>query len=266
MQTILVIEDEAQTRKVLLNCLKFEGYRAIEADNGRIGIKLAQEYHPDLIVCDIMMPDIDGYEVLYMLRQQLSTLAIPIIFLTAKVSMSDLRRGMDLGAEDYLTKPCNVERFLTAITTRLKRKEELKKCYTPDSNNSNSQSFFTQYKLPKYSKTAKVFEFIEANFHRPLELKEVASNLGYSPAYLTNLVRQKTGRTVKQWIIERRMNQARQLLLDTDRAIAQIATDTGYTDTGYFIRQFKQLHGTSPNLWRHNPQNEKMLPTTSINH
>ena len=102
MQTILVIEDEAQTRKVLLNCLKFEGYKAIEADNGRTGIKLAREHHPDLIVCDIMMPDLDGYGVLSMLRQQLSTLAIPIIFLTAKVSMLDLRLGMNLGAEDYL--------------------------------------------------------------------------------------------------------------------------------------------------------------------
>ena len=90
------------------------------------------------------------------------------------------------------------------------------------------------------------------NFHRPLELKEVAAHLGYSPAYLTNTVRQKTGRTVKQWIIERRMDRARQLLLDTEKAIAQIAEDTGYTDTGYFIRQFKQLHGASPHLWRKN--------------
>ena len=101
-----------------------------------------QEHHPDLIVCDIMMPDIDGYGVLSMLRQQLSTLAIPVIFLTAKVSMSDLRLGMNLGAEDYLTKPCNVERFLTAITTRLKRKEELQKCYSFTSNTDNSKSFF----------------------------------------------------------------------------------------------------------------------------
>ena len=132
MTTILIIEDEAQTRKVLLDCLKFEGYRAIEADNARTGIKLARENHPDLIVCDIMMPDIDGYGVLSILRQQLSTLMIPFVFLTAKVSMSDLRRGMDLGAEDYLTKPCNVERFLSAITARLNRKAQLQQCYSTE--------------------------------------------------------------------------------------------------------------------------------------
>ena len=257
MQTILVIEDEAQTRKMLLNCLRFEGFKALEADNGKTGIKLAQKHLPDLIVCDVMMPEIDGYGVLSMLRKQLSTLAIPIIFLTAKVSTIDFRRGMDLGAEDYLTKPCNIERFLTAITTRLKRREELKKCYTSDFDRPKTKAFFARQEVPKCNKTAKVFEFIEANFHRPLELKEVAANLGYSPAYLTNLVRQKTGRTVKQWIIERRMNKARQLLLDTEQAIAQIATDTGYTDTGYFIRQFKQIHGTSPNIWRNNPQSQR---------
>ncbi len=257
MQTILVIDDEAQTRKVLLNCLRFEGFKAIEADNGKAGIKLAQEHHPDLIVCDIMMPELDGYGVLSMLRQQLSTIAIPIIFLTAKVSMLDLRFGMDLGAEDYLTKPCNVERFLTAITARLKRKEDLQKCYVSHSNSSSCESFFAKKELLKCSKTTKVFEFIEANFYRPLELKEVAANLGYSPAYLTNLVRQKTGRTVKQWIIERRMEKARQLLLNTEKAIAQIARDTGYTDTSYFIRQFKQLHGTSPKLWRSNTENRQ---------
>ncbi|MCC0177133.1 response regulator [Waterburya agarophytonicola K14] len=250
MKTILVIEDEAQTRKVLLNCLKFEGFKAIGADNGKTGIKLAQEHCPDLIVCDIMMPEMNGYDVLSILRQKISTLAIPVIFLTAKVSMFDLRLGMDLGAEDYLTKPCNIERFLTAITTRLRRKEELQKSYAADFNTPDSKSFFDREELSKCSKTTKVFEFIEANFDRPLELKEVASNLGYSPAYLTNFMRQKTGRTVKQWIVQRRMDKARQLLLDTEKTISQIAIDTGYVDTSYFIRQFKRLHGTSPNLWR----------------
>lgn len=253
MKTILVIEDETQTRKVLLNCLKFEGFKAFEADNGKKGLKLAQEHHPDLIVCDIMMPEMNGYEVLSALRQQLSTLAIPVIFLTAKVSMFDLRFGMDLGAEDYLTKPCTVDRLLTAIKTRLKRKEELQKCYDRRFNSSSSESFFETNNLPKCAKISQVFEFIEENYHKPLKLTEVASALGYSPAYLTYMVRQKTGRTVKQWILERRMNTARKLLLNTEQSITQIAKKIGYMDTGYFIRQFRQLHGTSPNLWRNSP-------------
>ncbi|MBE9042973.1 response regulator [Pleurocapsales cyanobacterium LEGE 10410] len=254
MKTILVIEDEAQTRKVLLNSLKFEGFKAIEADNGKTGLELAQKYHPDLIVCDIMMPEVDGYEVLSSLRQQLSTIAIPIIFLTAKVDLFDIRFGMNLGAEDYLTKPCTVDRLLNAIATRLKRKEELQKSYAHHHSDFNSQSFFDKVNVPRCSRIAKVFEFIEANYHQPLELKEVAAALGYSPAYLTCLVRQKTGRTVKQWIIECRMDTARQLLLNTEQSVTQIAKKTGYIDTGYFIRQFKRLHGTSPQLWRNSPK------------
>lgn len=258
MKKILVIEDEAQTRKLLLNCLKFEGFGAFEAANGKLGLKLARERHPDLIVCDILMPVMDGYEVLAALRQQASTVAIPVIFLTAKVSMFELRLGMDLGAEDYLTKPCTVDRLLRAINTKLKRKEELQQWYGLHPDRDNSQAFFAANNVSKCAKIERVFEFIEQNYHRPLELKEVASALGYSPAYLTNLVRQKTGRTVKQWIIARRMDRARQLLLNTERSITQIAQKTGYVDTGYFIRQFRQLHGTSPHSWRNSPKQQEI--------
>ena len=255
MTTILIIEDEVQTKKVLLDSLRFERFKAIAADNGKAGLDLAKKHCPNLIVCDIMMPEMNGYEVLSALREQSSTTAIPIIFLTAKVTMSELRLGMDLGAEDYLTKPCTVDRLLTAIKARLRRDRELKQYYSAQSQGSTNDF----YDLDKFSQSpliAAVFESIEANYHRPLQLKEVAATLGYSPAYLTDLVRRKTGRTVKQWIVERRMDCARKLLLATEESIAQIAEQTGYLDTAYFIRQFKQLHGKSPHQWRKIPQQE----------
>lgn len=250
MKTILVIEDEAQTRKVLLNSLQFEGFKAIEADNGKQGLLLAQQNHPDLIVCDIMMPEMDGYQVLAALRQQLSTVAIPVIFLTAKVSMADLRLGMNLGVEDYLTKPCTIERFLTAIKTRLKRKEELQTWHNYYSNQQNSPSSSPQDSVSQNSKVTAVLNFISENHTRPLELQEIASATGYSAAYLSDMIRRKTGRTIKQWIIETRMNTARKLLLNTEKSVTQIAQQAGYTDTGYFIRQFKKLHGNTPHSWR----------------
>ena len=252
MTTILIIEDEVQTKKVLLDSLRFEGFKAIAADNGKAGLDLARKHLPNLIVCDIMMPEMDGYEVLSALRKQNSTTAIPIIFLTAKVTMSDLRLGMDLGAEDYLTKPCTVDRLLTAIKARLRRERELKQYYSTQSQGSTND-FYDPDKFSQSPRITAVFEFIEANYHRPLQLKEVAATLGYSPAYLTHLVRRKTGRTVKQWIVERRMDCARKLLLATEESIAQIAEQTGYIDTAYFIRQFKQLHGKSPHQWRKIP-------------
>ena len=259
MRTVLVIEDEAQTRNIFLKCLEFEGFRAFGADDGTTGMALAQSHHPDLIVCDIMMPDMDGYSVLSALRHCRDTASIPLIFLTAKVTMADLRRGMEMGADDYLTKPCTVEQFLAAITTRLKRHEELsyrggqaalsseasEASEVKGSAESGKEKFF-----PDCPKLASVFHFIEAHYRQPINLRDVAQEAGYSPAYLTNLVQGKTGRTVKRWIIERRMVQARDLLANTTQPVRQIAESSGYTDAGYFTRQFRQFHGVSPQIWR----------------
>ncbi len=261
MRTVLVIEDEQQTRNIFLRCLEFEGFRAFGASDGTTGMALARKHHPDLIVCDIMMPDIDGYAVLSALRCSQATASIPLIFLTAKVTMADLRRGMEMGADDYLTKPCTVEQFLAAINARLKRHKELSRLYGhPPSSSSvarsrldasesgakeDSDSFF-----PHCPKLEPVFRFIEAHYRQPIHLHDVAQEAGYSPAYLTNLVQEHTGRTVKRWIIERRMAQARTLLANTTQSIRKIAESSGYTDAGYFTRQFRQFHGVSPQIWR----------------
>lgn len=258
MKKILIIEDEAQTRNIFLRCLEFEGFKTCGASNGTEGIKLAQSCRPDLIVCDIMMPDMEGYTVLSRLRCSPETAAIPFIFLTAKVSMTDLRKGMELGADDYLIKPCKVEQFLSAIATRLKRQEDLAKLYRQPSSFSDSQPNVGSQTLEKHScfpncpNLADVFHFIEAHYNKPLKLDDVAREAGYSPAYLTNLVHKQTGRTVKQWIIERRMLQARKLLQTTTESVYKIAELSGYPDAGYFTSQFRRFHGVSPLIWRKN--------------
>ena len=114
MKKILVIEDEARTRNLLLEFLAVEGYNTIEAENGSIGVQKAQEELPDLVICDIVMPQLDGYGVLTTLRQDPFTAMIPFIFLTAKATKASLRQGMELGADDYLTKPSTVEELLGA--------------------------------------------------------------------------------------------------------------------------------------------------------
>ena len=256
MKTILVIEDETQTRNIFLKCLKFEGFHACGACNGLEGIELAHTCQPNLVVCDIMMPDMDGYAVLSKLRHSPKTAAIPLIFLTAKVTMTDLRRGMELGADDYLTKPCTVEQFLSAIATRLQRYEELANLHERSPTHPEAQpapsadSSGTDFIFPHCPPLAGVFHFIEAHYHKPLNLKDVAREVGYSPAYLTNLVQKQTGRTVKQWIIARRMTQARKLLKTTTKSIRLVAELSGYPDAGYFTRQFRQFHGVSPLIWR----------------
>jgi len=121
MTMILVIEDQESIRENILELLSAENFDAIAVENGRQGIKMAKEKMPDLIICDVMMPEIDGYGVLKELRSEPATAIIPFIFLTALSDVSDTRKGMELGADDYLTKPCTPQELLKAISTRLEK-------------------------------------------------------------------------------------------------------------------------------------------------
>ncbi|MBD2518816.1 response regulator [Nostoc sp. FACHB-973] len=251
MQNILVIEDETQTRNLFVNSLKSKGFYTIAAENGTVGIQRAEEYSPDLVLCDIQMPELDGYGVLNKLRQNPMTAIIPFIFLTVKLTKAELRKGMNLGADDYLTKPCSVEELVGAIAARLEKQKTLKQWYLNQQNLAKeSQSTETTNFYPTSSRLSKVFQFIEDNYHQQISLSDVAQAAGYSNAYLTHLVKRQTKRTVHDWIVERRMTQARSLLLNTDESVNQIATKVGYLDAGYFIRSFRQIHKLPPKEWR----------------
>ncbi|WP_310482120.1 anti-sigma factor antagonist [Chamaesiphon sp. VAR_48_metabat_403] len=121
MTTILAIEDETGIRENIQEILELEGFDVLTAENGKIGVQLAQEHHPDLIICDVMMPELDGYDVLIALRQDPSTIKIPFIFLSAKAAKDDFRKGMSLGADDYLTKPFTPRDLREAISVRLEK-------------------------------------------------------------------------------------------------------------------------------------------------
>lgn len=121
MNTILVIEDQPVMRHKTVTILKMEGYDVLEARDGGEGIRLAQDELPDLILCDIMMPDRDGYEVLQAVRQHKPTATTPFIFFTAKGEKTDVRSGMNLGADDYLVKPTPRVELLEAIHARFDR-------------------------------------------------------------------------------------------------------------------------------------------------
>ena len=124
MKKILVIEDEAETLDNLVLMLEMEGFKPFGAPNGRIGVEIAKRELPDVILCDVSMPELDGYGVLEALRSDGDTVSTPFIFLTAKGEKSDLRSGMELGADDYLTKPVSKADLLGAIRARLRRAEQ----------------------------------------------------------------------------------------------------------------------------------------------
>ncbi|HEY9821110.1 MAG TPA: EAL domain-containing protein [Candidatus Sericytochromatia bacterium] len=139
MYKILVIEDERSIRINLLKLLSAEGFQTIGAENGSNGLQLARVQQPDLIICDILMPDLDGYEVLKGLQENPVTAIIPFIFLTAKAERSDWRRGMKLGADDYLTKPFTRAELLEAIATRLHKQKSLTQQHTVQLRQAQAQ-------------------------------------------------------------------------------------------------------------------------------
>ena len=127
MKKILIIEDTDFIRENLVEILELADYEVMDAPNGKIGVEIAKDKLPDLILCDVMMPELDGYGVLHMLSRNPNTSTIPFIFLTAKTEKSDVRKGMLLGADDYITKPFEEAEILDAIEIRLKKSEEVKK-------------------------------------------------------------------------------------------------------------------------------------------
>ena len=140
MTKILVIEDEAPIRDKIVTVLKYENYDVIDAPNGREGVVSAQHNRPDLIICDVLMPDMNGYSALAALRDDPITSDIPVIFLTVAASRADMRKGMELGADDYITKPYTVEELLAAVRTRLERQETIKRASSSDVESSEDST------------------------------------------------------------------------------------------------------------------------------
>ncbi|MCE3227698.1 MAG: transcriptional regulator [Bacteroidetes bacterium] len=141
---ILLIEDNKEMRENTSEILELSNYKVFTAENGKAGVELAQKEKPDLIICDIMMPVLDGYGVLHLLSRNKETANIPFIFLSARAERSDFRKGMEMGADDYVTKPFDDVELLSAIESRLKKSELLKKEY--DKSQEGFDSFIKEVK------------------------------------------------------------------------------------------------------------------------
>ena len=134
MKKILLIEDNRDVRETTADILELSGYAVEAVDGGKVGVEAALASRPDLIICDIMMPGLDGYGVLHILGKRPETAGVPFIFLTARSEKADVRKGMNLGADDYLTKPFEESELLDAVETRLRKSERLRKDYAPDAD------------------------------------------------------------------------------------------------------------------------------------
>jgi len=188
---ILLIEDNRDMRENTAEILELADYKVTTAENGKEGVKKAMEELPDLIICDIMMPELDGYEVLNILSRDPATMGIPFIFLTAKAEKSDVRKGMGLGADDYLTKPYDDVELLNAVKVRLSRSFKLRN--TVSRTSEGVSSFFNDaaeiISLTDLTKNRKIKEFkkkelIYVEDAKPIVLYFIAS--GKVKIYKTN--------------------------------------------------------------------------------
>jgi DNA-binding LytR/AlgR family response regulator len=139
LKKILLIEDEYTVRVSIRELLEAGGYKVFSASDGEEGIQLACEISPDLIICDVMMPKLNGHEVFEKLRGNTSFEMVPFIFLTAKAELSDIREGMDLGADDYITKPFRAQSLLKAVETRLNKFEGIRQQKAAAETNENKK-------------------------------------------------------------------------------------------------------------------------------
>ena len=183
-KTILVIDDNNDIRENTAEILDMAGYKTFTAENGKKGVEVALKERPSVIVCDIMMPELDGYGVLHLLRKNPDTQHIPFIFLTAKTERSDFRKGMEMGADDYITKPFDDIELLNAVEIRLKKSAILEQQYT-----ANPQGL-TQF-LKDVKSTGLIQKLSEQYDVEHYDKKQVLYQEGKRPRFLFYLMKGK---------------------------------------------------------------------------
>ena len=189
MEKILVIEDEPGVRENLAEILQLAQYEVVVAVDGMEGIELARQHRPDLIICDVMMPRMDGFEVLETLQANPELATIPLIFLTAMADLENLREGMDLGADDYLTKPFELDELLISINSRLRKRNyinqqiEKEKSHVQSLNNLAKTQIKTVYEIEKalIVKDKFIAKLIEKHRILIAELETTLTQLRQSP-------------------------------------------------------------------------------------
>lgn len=202
-----------------------------------------------------MITELDDYHILTTLYQDILKATLPFIFFTTKVAQVKTRQGIEV--DESQPQPSTLKKLLALIATKLEKQTLLRRNFEAYAqqvleplpiNTANTTAQQSNYQSVLLLK--EVFDFIEANYNQPITLDDVAQAVSYSPAYLTNLVRLQTGKSLYRWITYRRIAEAYFLLLETNQNLNQISLSLGYQNATSFCRQFRQINGKSPHVWR----------------
>ena len=263
--TLLVVEDNDELRLFLRNILSAD-YRVIEATDGKQGLELACEHIPDLLITDVMMPVMDGLEMVSRIKADRTVCHIPIIILSAKSSLDDRIVGLERGIDDYITKPFSATYLKTRIRTLIRRRQELQEFYRarfqphPEETAApaDAESAPTAYepKRPQLESLddrfmEQVMECIEQNMdNQDFEIETLAEHLFMSRTVFYRKLKSITGMTPVAFVGEMRIKRALQLMEDDGLTISQVAYMTGFNSPKYFSKVFKKAVGCTPSEYK----------------
>ncbi|WP_179021127.1 hybrid sensor histidine kinase/response regulator transcription factor [Winogradskyella forsetii] len=239
----LIIEDHKDVAYYLRLCLQ-DKYHCIFANNGNLGLEKAFDTIPDIVICDVMMPERDGFEVCKLLKTDERTDHIPIIMLTAKTSEKDRLEGLQQGADAYLTKP-----FLKAeLLTRLDQLIILRKRITQSfAKNKFSQILVSKDATPETKFLQKVIQIIQSHMDDPnLGSRHIAQKMRMSESQIYRKLKAITGKSTAVFIRSVRLEKAKDLIQSSEKSISEIAYEVGFNDPSWFSRAFKEEFGQSP--------------------
>lgn len=240
MHKVLIVEDDPGIRDTIADLFEMSDYKVEVAVNGAEGYRKLLSKKPDIIVSDIMMPVMDGLQLLRKVREGRDTYLVPFILVTAKVTTESKLKCLEIGADDYLTKPFEIKELLLKVNNLIKRKQDMieKFASTPGQVIGMSKEELLMQKLK---------HFLEENLSNArLSLPEVASGLAVSSSTLQKTVKKVSDKSVSQFIREYRLKRAYDLILLSNSSLKEIATNTGFSSLSYFSRSYKELFGNSP--------------------
>lgn len=239
---VLIVEDQKDVREYIKDCLG-SGYTIIEAENGKQGLQQVEEEEPDIIISDIMMPEMDGLEMTRKLKNQLKTSHIPIILLTAKASQEQKLEGLEEGADSYIPKPFNKQHLQIRVKKLIELRKKLQETYKNPMSVNEEDGQISRLDRKFLNKISKI---VEEQKDRELSVEELSEMIGLSRVHLYRKIKKLTGMSVSEFANSVKLRLALELLKNSGNSISQIAYEVGFSSPSYFTKCFKEQFGISP--------------------
>jgi DNA-binding response OmpR family regulator len=239
---VLIVEDQKDVREYIKDSLG-SGYTIIEAENGKQGLQQVEEEEPDIIISDIMMPEMDGLEMTRKLKNQLKTSHIPIILLTAKASQEQKLEGLEEGADSYIPKPFNKRHLQIRVKKLIELRKKLQDTYKSPMLIKEEEGQISRLDRKFLNKISKI---VEEQKDRELPVEELSEMIGLSRVHLYRKIKKLTGMSVSEFANSVKLRISLELLKNSGKSISEIAYEVGFSSPSYFTKCFKEQFGISP--------------------